>query len=135
MFFPIGHKGEQAQGMASALGAMAVGFATAPMGEDKRAWQSAGGDAKLGQQEAFAASQAHGIGAGGRMRQDHLIVIIQTEQGKNNTMDACFLVSWNLAESGMPRTPPRQTTVPHRVVIPMYSPKRLSTQPNVCSSM
>jgi len=61
-FLPVDHKREQAEGMASALSAMTVGLAAAPMGKDKRAWQSVSGDAKLSQQVAFSALQARGIG-------------------------------------------------------------------------
>ena len=71
--------------MTNALGTMTGWLATTPMSEHERAGQSVGGDAKPGEQALFSAPQMGGIRAS-----NHLIVIILSDNSKNNPHFACL---------------------------------------------
>ena len=62
----VDHEGEGVERMSSPLGAMAAWFATPSMSQHQRPGQSVGGDAKTGQQRAFATFQRGGVGSDGR---------------------------------------------------------------------
>jgi hypothetical protein len=65
--------------MTNAVGTMTGWFATTPMSEHERAGQSVGGDGQPGEQALLSAPQMGGVRAS-----NHLIVIILSEQSKNN---------------------------------------------------
>src|SRR6266567_2850195 len=75
--------------MSVPIGAMAAWFATPSMSPHQRPGQSVWGDAETGQQRAFASFQRGGLGSAGRRWHSHLIVIIQSDNQKNNNKSKC----------------------------------------------
>jgi len=74
MFFPLDHEGQRPDLMASALGAMAGGFATAQMGEGERTRKSIVGNLEAAQQFELTLPQSRSKRSSGLNY--HLIVII-----------------------------------------------------------
>jgi len=75
VLFPPHHEGERPDGMATVLGAVAGGLATAQVGTRERAGEEIGGDGKAAEQRELALPQAGGLGAEGSL--SHLFVILQ----------------------------------------------------------
>jgi hypothetical protein len=58
---------------------MAGWFSATPMGQNQGSGESVRGNAEARQEPAFAAFQGAGLGPYGRIRNGHLIVILQSE--------------------------------------------------------
>jgi len=76
MLLATHHEGEGPDGMAWALGAVAVGLAAAEVGKRKRAGQQIVGKVETTHQFKLALAKSRGLGASGFVWVNHLIVCI-----------------------------------------------------------
>ena len=88
--FAGGHKGKGGEGMTIAVGAVTRRLSAAAKGNDERAWKSIVGQMEASQQKAGASAEAGSFRAVGWMDTHNLIVIIQSDNLKNNTLGECF---------------------------------------------
>jgi len=88
--FAGGHEGEGGERMTITFGTVAGRFSAAAMGNRERAWEGSLGEMKASQQKAGATAEAGSFRAVSERRvHAHLIVILQSDNNKNNTLQKC----------------------------------------------